>query len=495
VIAFHRRHRAREKTDPVLRSGREYLEGLRDGRVVYAGAERVSDIASHPAFGAAAETIAAVYDLKCAEPSDFAVDDGEGAPYSTYFHVPRSRGDLERRLRCHQRIADSTCGLLGRSPDHAASLVTGLAMGASALDTADGGRFSQNLLTYHRDARSRDAYIAYAVLPADRKSDEDTGGSRAAAGLRIVREDKDGVVVQGMKALATAAVIADEIWIGNLQALPSGAEAESLTFVVPCNTPGLELWARQPFSGHVFEDQPRPIAWRFDEGDALVVFKDVFVAWEHVFVHRDPVRSSEIYIRTPAHALANHQSSVRSRSKARLLAGLAKRLAGINGVTDVSAVGDVLGRLAALEATIAALVDAQVYGFETWPGGGVAPNRRYVYAALNWCQETLPAFIDALRELFGAGLFKLPPPVAFDDTDPLGASGDRGGLGSADALEQAQVLRLIWDFIGSEFAGRQQLYERFYAGPPFVVRGHNFREAPWDAMEEALTQLLGSLRD
>jgi len=31
-------------------------------------------------------------------------------------------------------------------------------------------------------------------------------------------------------------------------------------------------------------------------------------------------------------------------------------------------------------------------------------------------------------------------------------------------------LKLVWDLIGSEFAGRQEQYEMFYAGPPFVVK-------------------------
>ncbi len=34
--------------------------------------------------------------------------------------------------------------------------------------------------------------------------------------LRVVREDDDGVVISGMKMLATGAVFANEIWIGNL---------------------------------------------------------------------------------------------------------------------------------------------------------------------------------------------------------------------------------------------------------------------------------------
>ena len=53
----------------MLRTGKEHLERLRDGRVVYVGDERVEDVTSHPAFRNAARTIATIYDLK-ADPAN-----------------------------------------------------------------------------------------------------------------------------------------------------------------------------------------------------------------------------------------------------------------------------------------------------------------------------------------------------------------------------------------------------------------------------------------
>ena len=48
----------------MLRSGKEHLESLRDGRVVYIGNEKVDDVTTHPAFRNAAQTVAALYDMK-----------------------------------------------------------------------------------------------------------------------------------------------------------------------------------------------------------------------------------------------------------------------------------------------------------------------------------------------------------------------------------------------------------------------------------------------
>ena len=67
----------------MLKSGNEHLESLRDGRVVYIGAERVDDVTTHPAFRNAARSMAAIYDLKRADPA-FSFAEG-GDRYSAYF--------------------------------------------------------------------------------------------------------------------------------------------------------------------------------------------------------------------------------------------------------------------------------------------------------------------------------------------------------------------------------------------------------------------------
>ena len=53
----------------MLRTGKEHLETLRDGRKVYIGSEKVDDVTRHPAFRGAAETVARIYDMK-ADPSN-----------------------------------------------------------------------------------------------------------------------------------------------------------------------------------------------------------------------------------------------------------------------------------------------------------------------------------------------------------------------------------------------------------------------------------------
>ena len=62
----------------------------------------------------------------------------------------------------------------------------------------------------------------------------------------------------------------------------------------------------------------------------------------------------------------------------------------------------------------------------------------------------------------------------------------------ADALTRMKLFKLAWDVVGSEFAGRHQQYEKFYAGASFIVRNHAFRETPWQELDGIVDDLMAS---
>ncbi len=231
----------------MLRSGKDHLASLRDGRVVYIGNEKVDDVTAHPAFRNAAQTVAALYDMKsdAANREDLTYEE-DGSRHSVYFLRARSREDLQRRMVCHRRIADFTYGMFGRSPDHVASFVTGMAMKLDALKPPCAN--PDNVLRYYKYARDNDLYVAYAVVPPQAARDPDFYQRRniPIPTLRVVREEDDGVVIAGMKMLATGAVFANEIWIGNVIPLAPEQKKEAITCAIPCNAHGLRLWSRKP---------------------------------------------------------------------------------------------------------------------------------------------------------------------------------------------------------------------------------------------------------
>lgn len=266
----------------MLKTGKEYLEGLRDGRVVYIGGEKVEDVTTHPAFAESAKSMAALYDMKADSANrDVMSYEEDGERFSMYYLRPKNQDDLRKRMRAHKRIADETCGLFGRSPDHVSSFVTGLAMKPDVFDKIGPG-YGDNLMAHYDYMRRHDIYAAYAVLPpaGARNPEFYQKKEMPVPTLKVVEERDDGVVISGMKMLATGGVYADELWIGNLLPIADGREAEAITCAVPCGTPGLTLWSRKPFGQDLRNKFDYPLSAKYDESDAMVLCDNVFVPWK-----------------------------------------------------------------------------------------------------------------------------------------------------------------------------------------------------------------------
>src|SRR6185295_16624730 len=173
----------------MLLTGKEYLESIRDGRRVYVGGERVDDVTTHPAFRNAAHSFAMIYDRKRApENREVMTVDDHGETFSSYFLLPRTREDLQKRFETHRRIASWTHGLLGRSPDNFPSYVSGLVMDPAMFD---------RIRKYYRHMRSNDIFASHTVTNPQgwRMADPNSADKRRPPTLRVVAENDAGVTI------------------------------------------------------------------------------------------------------------------------------------------------------------------------------------------------------------------------------------------------------------------------------------------------------------
>jgi len=175
----------------MLKTGKEHVESLCDGRVVYLGSERIEDVTTHPAFRNAVRTVAMLYDMK-ADPAqrETMTYEEDGDRHSIYYLRPQTRDDLQRRMIGHRKIADLTYGMFGRSPDHVASFVTGMAMKVDELRRPHG--YPDHLLAYYRHIRDNDIYTVYAVLPPQAARDPAILPASKPAGAHPPRRARGG---------------------------------------------------------------------------------------------------------------------------------------------------------------------------------------------------------------------------------------------------------------------------------------------------------------
>ena len=156
----------------------------------------------------------------------------------------------------------------------------------------------------------------------------------------------------------------------------------------------------------------------------------------------------------------------------------------------IPSVQEKLGELAALVSGVRSAVLAAEYTAEPDSAGMWLPGRQALYGSMGLQSEIYPRVIAILRDLVGGGVLQLPSSVK-DLTSPLTSRDIEHYVQSpgVPSEERVKLFKLAWDIVGSEFAGRHQQYEMFYAGAPFVVKGaYTYRNYDYDSAVAAVQQ-------
>ena len=478
----------------MTRSGEEYIAGLRDGRAVILDGERIDDVTAHPAFAEAVRSVARLYDI-AHTPANREVmtfpSPRDGRPVNKAWLIPRSREDLAARRLAIQTWAEATYGLMGRSPDHVASFFAGFA-GAPDMFARGRPEFAENVVRFYEKARDEDFYITYTIIhPAVDRSKPAHQQPEPHLYASVAAERDGGIVLRGAQMLGTGSVMSDYIFVSAINPLPPGDEDYAISLVVPNNAPGVKIYPRRPYALGATSVFDYPLATRFDETDSLIVFDDVFVPWEHVFVYRDRELTFQQFRETPAHQLGNTQAQIRFAVKLRFLAGLAKRYCELSGTAHDAKVQERLGEIAAQVAVPEAFVLAGEAACLIDQNGVARPHQQMLYSAMTLQPNLANQLAYALRDLCGGSVIQVPPSVAsFDDPENAADLARYVRWPGTAAPERVKLLKLIWDLIGSEFAGRHLQYEMFYAGQPSVVKGRSYRSFKWDEAARLVDQCL-----
>ncbi len=453
----------------MTRSGQDYLQSLRDGREIWLDGERVDDVTGHRAFRNTAASLAHLYDL---------AHDSEHTPVLTRdgvhraYLVPRSYDDLVARRAAHKVWAEAGYGFLGRTPDYMAGGAAGFAAAPAVFATAtyDG---SAPALAYHRRMAEGDLYPAFTLTnPQIDRTRSAAEQEQDDLVVRVVAEKDGGIVVRGAKMIGTAAVFADEVIVGTIEPLPPQDADHAVTFSLPLATPGVKLLSRTSYEARARSVFDNPLSSRFDENDALLVCEDVFVPWENVLTYRDVDASFRMWWHTPAFRNFVHQAATRFWTKLEFLTGIAILLAKANNTYELPPVTQTIGRLLGRVAQAKAFVLAAEASYEQVDGGrgGVAPGKDISLAQRIMAAELYPQAVQDIKLLAGGGLIQLPASgedLLHPELGPLLRKYVRSP--GTPAEERVKLLKLAWDALGSEFAGRHEQYERFYHGAPHVA--------------------------
>lgn len=458
-------------------NGSEYIDrinqNLADIRID--GVRVKGKVSEHPAFKGIMKSQAALYDLQLRDDvKNFMTypSPTTGKNVGTSFLEPKTKEDLAKRRQMVQTWARSSAGLLGRSPDYMNTVLMSFAA-ASKLFSDANINWGKNLIDLYERAREQDLSFTHTfVQPQVDRSKlyvEDTTDITAA---KIVKKTDEGMIIKGARLLATQGGITDEILV-----FPSGAQLSIdpsfvYAFSLPSNTPGLKFICRESFD-YGKSQYDHPLSSRFDEMDTIVIFDDVLVPWDRVFLCEDMELGGCLYKETGFFPQVMHQIVSRTVVKTEFILGLIQAIIDAINIGEYQHVqaktAEVIMNLEILKSLL--LTSELQATIDKW--GTMTPDMTPLYVAINYFPKMYPRMIEILQLLGASGNISIPSEKEFE-TDLKDELNQYLKTFSMNGYDKVKLFRLAWDLSMSAFGSRQVLYERFFFGDPVRLSSNLF---------------------
>jgi len=459
-----------------IRTGAEYLQGLRDGREVWTRGKRIEDVTAEPGMARGAATLASFldkqHDPEWQETVTYLDEGGLRCPIA--FKIPKSADDIKARGRAYYEWAKWSNGMFGRTPDYKNASLMAFAAATSFLEQGTKGpggkQMARNMSNFYEYARTNDKVLTHTLVnPTFNHALAKEGRFSSEVALQVVKETDEGVVVNGARLLATLGPFADEIEVFPSTVLKATEDniPFAFAFALPINTPGLKLLCRDTYDeGKSTFDAP--LASRYEEMDAVVIFENVLVPWERVFMYGQPELCNQAFNTTNAVVHMMHQVACGKLAKAEFMVGLMCKIAGSSGRDkDLHTKGLIAEVMQMTEAVRSMLFAAEAQAHEDQYGSFV-PLRGPIDTSRNMFPKMYPRMVEILQLIGSSSLMATPAEADFEN-DMEADVAKYFQLSNLESRDRVALYRLAHDVAISGFGSRQALYERFFFGPPALM--------------------------
>nr|WP_218062989.1 4-hydroxyphenylacetate 3-hydroxylase N-terminal domain-containing protein [Arthrobacter sp. SDTb3-6] len=458
------------------RTGAQYKAGLKDSREVWLGNERI-DVTEHPTFAGSIEGMAAYFDYQHKYAADCLMTDPEtGEEHNVALLRPRNAADIFRRHRAFDRLARYSNGMLGRTPDYVNVVLAGHASRKDIFDRAGDPVYFERLEAYWRHVQKNDLALTHTIVHAAiDKSVGELQGINEELTLRVVDRTEEGLIVRGAKMLATLGPIADELYVYPAVPIQKGYEEYALSFAIPVATAGVVSVCRDHY-GVDQEVVDKPFSARFDEQDAVIIFDDVLVPWDRVFIDGQLDVYNALNGGT-ATGNTQQQTAIRASVKLEFAYDLCTQMAKVTGTDSKPDTASMLGEIYSYLRIARSVIHSAEVNASDWGGGAF-----FCHDDISALRTVMPLWMsrvnDIIKTMGSHNLLATPTAAAFEDPrlGPL-LRKYLPGAGGISPEERAKIFRTAWDFAGSALGSRIELYERFYLGSVGRARALDHKKA------------------
>jgi 4-hydroxybutyryl-CoA dehydratase/vinylacetyl-CoA-Delta-isomerase len=320
-----------------IKTFEEYLKSLRILKpTVYMFGERIENPVDHPRIRAGINATGATYELAQSEKYKNLVATMSpliGEPINRFTLPPQSIEDLVMRVKvnrtlggyvgtCHQRCTglDCLCTL---------SIVT------YDIDKKYGTQYSHRFNEFLKYVQKNDLTANASVT--DVKGDRNLGPHEQPDKdmyLRVVDQTNEGIIVRGAKAHQTGSIGCHEVIVLPTRAMGKGDEDYALAFAIPSDTKNLiHVVGRNSMDTREIEGIDCGNL-RYSKYCPTLIFDEVLVPWDRVFMFREVEFAGEMVNRFSAFHRQSHGGCKSGKIDA--MTGAALMMMEYNGTSKVS---------------------------------------------------------------------------------------------------------------------------------------------------------------
>ncbi|MCB2101655.1 MAG: hypothetical protein KDE22_12335, partial [Rhodobacterales bacterium] len=444
---------------------------------VFVNGERVESVADHPLLAPGVAAIGLTYDAALDDakaPLMRATQHTSGRAVNRMLHVNRTPQDLINKLEA-VRLLCREGGCVQRYLNHDG--FNALFQVTHAMAADDGGEARDRFLAYLHQVQDADRTVAIAMT--DGKGDRSLrphAQSNPDAYVRITERGPGGIVIRGVKAIVTGAPYVHDLLVMPCRAMTEADADFAVCCAVPVDAPGVTIVSRPA-------GQPgkpgAPFSGRYGQATAVVMFDDVRVPWDRVFLAGDWRHAHDL---TRTYATHHRHSCIGARAGfGDLLIGAGVLMSRANGL-EPETVPHLRDRMVELIKTVegfyACGVAASVYGFAD-PSGAFQPDGVFANVGKLLLATQIYDMHRLAHEVSGGLIVALPGPD--EDHNPATAGDLAAMLQTRPDVpheKRMAVARLMEDLTASDEAGWYSVISLHGGGSPEAMKREIYRYYP-----------------
>ena len=417
-----------------MMTGEEYRVSLDDGRETIFEGEHVNNVATHPILSITVDSAAAGYD-RFYKPEAGAVGD--------FMVVPGSAEDLREQVELHEtvdlltHVTYASCMTLLTAADRLADALP---------------ENAARIRAYVQEVQAKDLRITQCIT--DSKGDRSRRPSNQDDPdqyVRIVDRRDDGIVIRGAKLHISAASMGHELMTIPTKSMKAGEDDYSVACMVPVNAPGVKI-INTTYAPRHADTRDFPISGQHHTPEGFVIFDDVFVPTERVFLDGHPEFAGVF-----AHSLGLWERLGGLAAMVRnfdALTGFAQLVSESNGLQKTSHIKEKISEMLINATLVRASLEAAIENCQITSDGAAFPDELYINAgkyhgAANWS-----LMVRHLHDIAGGSIVTAPGMADFEN-ESVGhlARKYMSTMQSVDGLYRARLFHAIRDFTADGLGG------------------------------------------